>query len=243
MKILILGGTGDARELADRLVEMGHDVTTSLAGRTENPVLPKGAIRIGGFGGADFLAAFLRAEGFERLVDATHPYAARISRNAVTAADAAGIPLVRVVRPGWAEPKYAFWHHQPDFETAAARLPRGARALLTIGHAGLDPFLARTDCTFLVRSIEAPAELLPANAWSILSRPPHFLPEEIALMKAEKISHLVTKNSGGAATEAKLKAAEHLRVAVFMIARPALPEAIEVQSLGRAIAALHLTSP
>ncbi len=240
MKILVLGGTAEARELATALAGLGHSVTTSLAGRTTDPKLPEGSsVRVGGFGGADGLAAYLRVEGFHRLVDATHPYALEISRNAVEAAAGTGIPLVRLSRLPWVEPQYAFWKHVPDFEAAARLLPVGARALLTIGHTGLEAFFARTDCTFLIRSIEPPQEL-PAHCWSIQSRPPYYPTQETTLMKTEKISHLVTKNSGGGQTEAKLKAAQGLGLTSIVIARPEKPKVTEVMTLGRCIAALRL---
>jgi precorrin-6A/cobalt-precorrin-6A reductase len=240
MKILILGGTEDARLLAARLVDMGHDVTTSLAGRTSEPLLPKGQVRIGGFGGGDGLGNYVLAEGFERLVDATHPYAVEIARNAVKAAQLAGLRLVRLVRPPWPEPQYAFWKHAANAEEAAAILPRGARALLTVGNSALEPFLKRTDCSFVVRAIEASAKPLPVNASSVLARPPFFLGGETELMQHHGVSHLVTKNSGGVQTEAKLQAAAQLTIPVIMIDRPELPPAHEVPTIGQAIAALHL---
>lgn len=240
MKILILGGTEEARELADVLVGMGQEVTTSFAGRTIDPLLPEGEVRSGGFGGAEGLSDFLVANNYQRLVDATHPYSVRIATNAVEASRLSGVPLVRLTRPVWIEPQYAFWHHVPDAEAAAAALPAGARVLLTVGHRGLDIFLARSDCSFVVRSIEPPERPLPVHARSLISRPPFFVGAETELMRYEGITHLITKNSGGVQTEAKLKAAQQLRVAVLMIARPKLPAAHEVPTIGRAIAALHL---
>lgn len=240
MKILILGGTEEARLLAGRLVEMGHDVTTSLAGRTSEPLLPKGTVRVGGFGGGDGLGNYILTEGFERLVDATHPYAVEIARNAVRAAELAELRLVRLVRPAWHEAQYAFWKHVADPEAAAALLPKGARALLTVGHTGLEAYFKRTDCSFVVRSIEPPTKALPVNASSILARPPFFIGGETELMEHQGISHLVTKNSGGVQTEAKLHAAQQLSIPVIMIDRPELPPAHEVPTVGQAIAALHL---
>jgi precorrin-6A/cobalt-precorrin-6A reductase len=240
MKILILGGTEEARALADALIELGHDVTTSYAGRTTDPIKPRGELRSGGFGGPEGLSDYLLANGFERLVDATHPYSVRIATNAVEASRISGVRLVRLTRPVWIEPHYAFWHHVPDVAAAAEALPRGARVLLTVGHRGLDTFLARSDCNFLVRSIEPPEQPLPEHARSLISRPPFFVGAETELMKREGITHLITKNSGGVQTEAKLKAAQQLRVAVLMIARPALPPAHEAPTIGRAIAALRL---
>lgn len=240
MKILILGGTEEARQLADQLVLMHHEVITSYAGKTSEPKLPQGEIRTGGFGGARGLANFLLNNGIHRLVDATHPYAVQMAHNAVEAAKAANVKLVRLTRPPWKEPQYAFWHHVANNDEAAAGLPSGARVLLTVGHKKLDIFLARTDCSFVVRSIEPPDRPLPVHAQSLLARPPFFVGGEIELMQYEGITHLITKNSGGVQTEAKLKAAEQLRLAIVVIARPALPEAHEAPTVGRALAALKL---
>ena len=243
MKILVLGGTEEARILAEQLVKMGHAVTTSLAGRTSAPLTPPGELHVGGFGGAQGLADFLRKNAFDRLVDATHPYAVKMANHAVEAAKANGLRCVRLVRPAWSEPQYAFWNTVPSPEAAALSLPTGSRVLLTVGHTGLETFLARADCTFLVRVIEPPEKPLPANARLIVARPPFFEGSETELMQSEAVTHLVTKNSGGVQTEAKLNAAQKLRVAVIMIARPALPPAHEVPTVGRAIAALQLVAP
>jgi len=240
MKILILGGTGEARILADKLVKMGHDVTTSLAGRTAAPLLPAGQVHIGGFGGTQGLVDYLKRHEFERLVDATHPYSVVMASHAVDAAKATGLRCVRLVRPPWVEPQYAFWNHVPSFEAAVSAIPSGARVMLTIGHRGLEMFLARTDCSFVVRTIEEPEKPLPAHASLLISRPPFFLGAETELLRSENVSHLVTKNSGGVQTEAKLQAAQVLRVSVIMVARPALPPAHDVPTIGRAIAALQL---
>jgi len=241
MKILILGGTEEARLLADRLVAMGHDVTTSLAGKTSSPAQPKGTVKTGGFGGGDGLGKFLRDEKFDRIVDATHPYATEIKLNAVRGAAMAELKLIRLTRPEWQEPQYAFWKRVASAEEAAQSLPRGARALLTLGHTGLEPFLARTDCSFVVRSIEPPLKALPVNATSLIARPPFYPQAELALLQEQGISHLVCKNSGGVQTEAKLQAAHQLRLPVFMIARPELPPAYEVPTIGQVIAALRLS--
>jgi precorrin-6A/cobalt-precorrin-6A reductase len=240
VRILILGGTEEARQLANQLVSMGHEIVTSYAGRTSDPDLPQGEIRVGGFGGPRGLADYLLNNAIQRLVDATHPYSVQMAANAVEAAKYTSIPLVRLVRPPWKEPQYAFWHHVRNVQEAAAGLPKGARVLLTVGHTGLETFLARTDCSFVVRSIEPPERELPVHAQSLIARPPFFIGAETDLMRHEGITHLITKNSGGVQTEAKLKAAQQLRLAVVMIARPELPPAHEVPTVGRAIAALKL---
>jgi len=240
MKILVLGGTEEARLLAAQLVKMGHDVTTSLAGRTSEPLLPAGNVRIGGFGGGEALGKFLDAEGFDRLVDATHPYATEIKKNAAIAAEHARLRLVRLTRPAWIEPQYAFWKHFPTAEEAATGLPRGARAFLTVGRGAVPLFLRRTDCSFVIRSIEPPEKPLPVNATSVLDRPPYFFNGELEMLQAQGVTHLVCRNSGGAQTEAKLQAALRLRLPVFMIDRPELPPGYDVPTVGQAIAALRL---
>lgn len=240
MKILILGGTAEARELANRLVALGHDVTSSLAGRTQDPILPQGGLRMGRFGGIPGLAAYLRVAGIEMLVDATHPYAGQISINAVSAAQAVHIPLVRYMRPAWEQQLGDDWITVETVAEAATVLPHNADVLLTTGHAGLEHFLARDDCQFVVRTIETPAMELPRYASLLQTRPPYGLIDEMALMEREGITHLVTKNSGGKQTSSKLEAARRLGVKVIMIARPAYGPANEVSSVDDAMAALGL---
>ncbi len=240
MKILILGGTAEARELAGRLVARGHDVITSLAGRTRDPILPPGGLRMGRFGGIPGLSAYLRIAGVERLVDATHPYAGMISRNAVAAAQETGIPLVRLMRPGW-EPRVGQdWTMVETVAEAAAALPPGADVLLTTGHAGLEIFLERDDCHFVVRLIETPQLPIPRHAELLQTRPPYSLADELALMRRHGFTHLVTKNSGGGQTAAKLEAAMQLGVKVIMIQRPFYGPTTEVATIDEALAAMEL---
>ncbi|MEO8884339.1 MAG: cobalt-precorrin-6A reductase [Devosia sp.] len=238
MRILILGGTGEARELAGRLVALGHDVTTSLAGRTSAPMLPAGDLRVGKFGGIAGLVGYLQARGFDRLVDATHPYAGLISINAVAASERTKIPLIRFMRPAW--PDGAGWLNVPGLEAAAKALPSGATVLITTGHEGLANLLSRDDCTLVIRLIEPPEMVLPRYARLILGRPPYSVAGEKALFQREAITHLVSKNSGGGQTAAKLEAAQALGVGVIMIARPVYGPAIEVATIDDAVAALHL---
>ena len=238
MRILVLGGTGEARELAGRLVGLGHAVMTSLAGRTSRPAPPEGELRVGKFGGVPGLVGYLRAMRFERLVDATHPYAGLILINAVAAAQQTGIPLVRFMRPAWGEPEGANWRHVLDLGAATEVLPSGSTVLVTTGHEGLATLLARDDCRLLVRLIEPPETALPRHARLILSRPPYTLDDERALFKREGITHLVTKNSGGEQTAAKLLAAREAGAEVIMVARPVYGPAVEVGSVDEAVRAV-----
>ena len=238
MKILILGGTTEARELAERLVAAGHQVTTSLAGRTQRPSLPAGDLRVGKFGGIPGLVGYLRAAGIERLVDATHPYAGLISINAVAASQQSGVPLVRFMRAPWEEPADSGWTHAADIAGAAGALPSGATALVTTGHAELEKLLERDDCRFVVRLIEEPDIAMPRHARLIISRPPYTIEDEIALFQREGITHLVTKNSGGEATAAKLAAAHEVGAEVVMIARPVYGPAREVGTVDEAVRAV-----
>ena len=243
MKILILGGTAEARQLARRLIALGHSVTTSLAGRTQDPILPEGNVRVGGFGGVPGLHAYLRAEGIERLVDATHPYARTMSMNAVAASEASGVKLVRFMRPAWRPEAGESWIEVTSAQEAAAALPLGAKVLLTTGHAGLQTYLEREDCVFLVRVIESPGFDLPGHAALIQSRPPYDLEAEFGLMRRHAITHLVAKNSGGDQTRAKLDAARQAGVEVVMIARPIYGPTLEVDNIDAALAALDIGAP
>lgn len=230
MKVLLLGGTGEARSLAGRLA--GHEVVTSLAGRVADPRLPDSEVRIGGFGGAEGLAAWLRERGIEALVDATHPYAARITANAHAAAAAAGVPALILDRPSW--PADPSWSGAASAEAAAAAIRAGARVFLTIGRQHVGAF-AEVDAWFLVRSIDPPEGALPARHDLVLARGPFEYDEELALLREHRIDTLVTKNSGGPATVAKLDAARALGVRIIVIDRPPLPlGALVVENLGDA---------
>ncbi|SME92986.1 precorrin-6A/cobalt-precorrin-6A reductase [Tistlia consotensis] len=240
-RVLILGGTTEALRLAEAAVAAGHAVTTSLAGRTDSPRRPAGALRTGGFGGAEGLAEYLRGEAVERLLDATHPFAARIAANAAAAAEAAGVPRLKLLRPAWRPLDGDDWQPVASLEAAAAALPAGCRALLTIGRQELAPFLARADLTLVVRTIE-PVENLPPNARLIRARGPFEPADETALLQAERIDRLVTKNAGGKAASAKLEAARRLGVAVVMVERPTPPAGPTVARVEAALAWLADTS-
>lgn len=220
-KILILGGTRDARQLAFRLIHAGHDVTTSFAGVTEHPVQPEGKVRVGGFGGVDGLRQYLKAENIDVLVDATHPFAAIISANA--AAASGDVELLRLERPAWIAQPSDNWIHVADIAAAVSALPAKASVMLTIGRKEVAPFIARLDLSGVARMIEPTSVTLPANWSLILERPPFSLESEMAVLRDNNITHLVSKNAGGGETEMKLVAARSLQIPVVMIARPNKP--------------------
>ena len=223
VRILILGGTGEARELAAGLVAAGTDVLSSLAGRVRQPRLPDGPVRVGGFGGADGLAAFLRDEGITHLIDATHPFADGISANAARAAAQAGVPRLVLRRPAWeTDPS---WETVADTETAAAAVLAwpGEGVFLTTGRRDLAAFAADDRHRFLVRTVDPPEGAVPPGMTLILDRGPYTVEGESALLRGHRIGLLVTKNSGGPMTAAKLHAARDLGVQVVMVRRPPLP--------------------
>lgn len=230
--ILILGGTRDAREIADALVAAGYDVITSLAGVTEQPVLPAGALRSGGFGGASGLKSYLESERIALVIDATHPFAARMSQQAFEACRDGGVLLLRFERAPWVAGADDDWTMVASASEAANALPSGARVLLTTGRKDLEPFFARRDISGIARMIEAPP-IDPPGTWRVLrERPPFGVAGEAALLAENTITHLVTKNAGGASTEAKLVAARSLGIPVVMIARPAKPEVPRFAAMG-----------
>ncbi len=239
MRILILAGTAEARDLARKLISRRHEVTSSLAGRTDDPALPEGRVRMGGFGGAAAMADYIGTEGFELVIDATHPYAGTISAEAIAAATKAEIPLIRLERPAWPEPDGTTWTHFKDIADALRAMPSRKKALVTTGQNDLDVIAACPEADFLVRVIDPPKLALPDNARLLLARPPYTLKSEADLMGRNGITHLITKNSGSIETRAKLDAALSLGITVFMIDRPALPEARTVASVDEMLDAVH----
>lgn len=243
-RILILGGTRDAREAASLLIANGFDCVTSLAGVTRDPVMPEGQVRIGGFGGEEGLAAYLRAEKIAAVIDATHPFAATMSRSAAAAAEALGLPILRLERPPWERQAGDRWIDVSSTAEAVAALPRNARALVTIGRKEIAGFFARPDIGGIARMIESPPEEHPPHWTVIRERPPFFLASEIELITHHAITHLVTKNAGGEDTSTKLNAARETKIPVIMIARPLKPAVACVPTVEGAIPALRrLLSP
>jgi precorrin-6A/cobalt-precorrin-6A reductase len=223
VKILVLGGTSESRALAGLLeIEPEFDAVSSLAGRVREPVLPVGASRVGGFGGSIGLATWIRDNGVDVLVDATHPFASAMSSNAVAAASATGIALARLERPPWRRAPADNWIEAGSVDEASKIVESTAqRAFLTVGRQSVGRFARVEHTWFLVRCIDPPEGPLPPHHELVLARGPFGVEEEIRSMSRYGIDTLVTKNSGGTMTEAKLVAARALGTTVVMIARPA----------------------
>ncbi|EPE94993.1 cobalt-precorrin-6A reductase [Rhizobium grahamii] len=221
-RILILGGTGDARVLAQALAATGrYEILLSLAGRTQKPVCQPVPFRMGGFGGAEGLASFLGKGDFDLLIDATHPFATRMSINASQACKAAQIPALALRRPEWSEEPQDRWTHVASVADAIDALgPSPRRAFLAIGRQEAHLAEARPQHFYLVRSVDPvdPPLALP-DVELILDRGPYVVENEIALLKAKRIDAVVTKNSGGSATYAKIAAARLLGIEVIMVRR------------------------
>ncbi|MFV0334139.1 MAG: precorrin-6A/cobalt-precorrin-6A reductase [Tropicimonas sp.] len=223
--LLLLAGTAEARALAEELAGWPLRLTVSLAGVTRRPAPLPGRPRIGGFGGAAGLAAWIAAHDVTLVVDATHPYAARISANAALAARESGCPLLRLERAEWVPDEYDIWINFNSLTDALHALPQASRPLLTTGSGTRVAFGLRPDLRITLRAIE-PVPDLPPNWVEIRARPPFSEAEERALMEARSITHLITRNSGGAG-RARCDAARGLGLPVFMLRRPAPPAGVE----------------
>ncbi|WP_313673522.1 cobalt-precorrin-6A reductase [Mycolicibacterium sp.] len=224
MRVLLLGGTGEARALA-ALLHPRVDVVSSLAGRVPDPALPVGPVRVGGFGGAAGLRNWLADNAITAVVDATHPFAATITANAATACAELGLPHLVLSRPAW-DPAGA-WQVDSDAEAADLVAAQGySRVFLTTGRSGTAAFTG-SDAWFLIRVVTAPeADKLPRHHKLLLSRGPYTYDSERALLSGHRIAAVVTKNSGGAMTRAKLDAAADLGIDAVMIRRPPLPAGV-----------------
>jgi precorrin-6A/cobalt-precorrin-6A reductase len=224
-QVLVLGGTGEARRLAAALVAVGTDVLSSLAGRVADPVLPEGDVRIGGFGGPEGLTAWLAEHRPRAVVDATHPFAARITASAAAAAAARRVPLLRLQRPGWTPGPGDDWRFVDSLAQAAEAVAGNRNVFLTTGRQGVGAF-AELPGRVLVRSVDPPDEPLPAGATLLLDRGPFSVADELALMREHAVDVLVTKDSGGHMTAAKLTAARELGIPVVLVRRPPLPDGV-----------------
>ncbi len=212
--------------MARALAEAGVEAVYSYAGRTEAPVAQPLPVRIGGFGGAEGLAAYLRAERITHLIDATHPFAARMSRNAVEACAATQTPLIALEREPWQAGEGDRWTHVPDVAGAVAALGQAPqRVFLAIGRQSLDAFAVAPQHHYLLRLVDPPTEPLPLpRAEAVIARGPFTVQGDLALLRDHGIEVIVAKNAGGAGAEAKLVAARQLGLPVILIDRPPVPE-------------------
>ena len=226
-QVLVLGGTGEARRLAAALVAEGVDVLSSLAGRVADPLLPQGRVRLGGFGGADGLADWLATHRPRAVVDATHPFAARITASAAAAARRHGTPLLRLQRPGWTAGPGDRWTYVASLAEAADAVRGAGTVFVTTGRQGVGAFAALPG-RVLVRAVDPPDDPVPAGAVLLLARGPFTVDEEEALMRDHGVDVVVSKDSGGHMTEAKLLAARRLGLPVVLVRRPPLPPGVEV---------------
>jgi precorrin-6A/cobalt-precorrin-6A reductase len=220
--ILILGGTREAAEIAARLAASGKArIVTSLAGRTREPKPLAGETRIGGFGGADGLAAYLQDNAVDLVIDATHPFAGTISANARQAAERCAIPLLSLTRPTWESVEGDRWETVATIADAVTAIPEDATVLLALGRQHIAPFADRVDVTFVIRMVEEPESALPfARAVLILGKPDLDAEAEEAMLVGHGIDMIVCRNSGGRGAYAKIEAARRLGLPVIMIDRP-----------------------
>jgi precorrin-6A/cobalt-precorrin-6A reductase len=229
-RALILGGTADANRLAAEIARAGLDAVYSYGGRTRAPAEQPLPTRIGGFGGPQGLADYIRREGVTHVVDATHPFAAEMSRNAVIACKATDTPLIALERAPWARLEGDSWIEVGDVDAAVAPLPEApARVFLAIGRQHIAPFVLKPQHAYTLRFVDPPEAPLPFAADVIVSRGPFTLDGELAMLRERGIAWIVARNSGGDGARAKIDAARALGLPVIMIARPALPERPRVE--------------
>jgi precorrin-6A/cobalt-precorrin-6A reductase len=239
-RVLLLGGTTEASMLAKALVDQGIEGVFSYAGRTESPMQQPLPQRIGGFGGVEGLVTCLRVEGITHIIDATHPFAAQMSTNAVEAARITGLPLLALERQPWQATPGDRWQSVPDMAAAITALPdEPARIFLAIGRQNLELFIAKPQHHYLLRLVDAPESLPLPNAKAIISRGPFTFDGDLDVLKTHQITHIVAKNAGGSGARAKLDAARALNLAVILIDRPDVPERPKVESVAEVLAWLH----
>jgi precorrin-6A/cobalt-precorrin-6A reductase len=238
MRALILGGTSDANQLADAMSRTGIDGVYSYAGRTRRPVAQSLPIRTGGFGGVDGLVEFIAREQITHVIDATHPFAAEMSRHAVAACAASNSPLIALERAPWMRAPGDRWIEVDNIDAAFDALPdERASVFLAVGRQHLAPFAAKPQHAYTLRFVDPPEEPPPLpDADTIVSRGPFTVEGDLDLMRARNIAWLVARNSGGAGARAKIDAARELGVPVIMIARPALPARRCVESVDEVLA-------
>lgn len=231
--LLVLGGTTEATALCRRLAEAGISGIFSLAGRVERPLRQPLPMRVGGFGGAAGLVAYLRAERISHVVDATHPFAAQMSAHAVAACAEAGVPLVALTRPAWEPGPGDRWTRAADIPGAVAALDRPAcRVMLAVGRMHLAAFAAHPRHFYLLRLVDPPGAPLPfPDCQVVVDRGPFTEAGDLALLREHRIGLVVSKNSGGTGAASKLAAARTLGLEVIVIDRPALPQRREFSEI------------
>lgn len=231
MRILVLAGTSEARALIGEISE-NHDVIASLAGVTRDPIDMGCETRVGGFGGVDGLAEYLRAEKIDAVVDGTHPFAAQMTWNAAEACERVGVRHVILQRRGWKPKDGDDWRYVEQFDEVAAIIPEGATVFLGTGRQTLDQFSGLTGRRLLCRVIDPPQRPFPFEGGEfVVGRPPFSVEEEVTFFKREKIDWLVVKNAGGTRSRSKLDAARQLGLPVVMQKRPKRPDATVVWSV------------
>jgi len=237
-RALILGGTGDANRLADVFAREKIDAIYSYAGRTQIPLGHSLPVRIGGFGGVDGLAGYIKSERITHVIDATHPFAAEMSRNVVEACAATRTPLLALERTPWSRMPDDNWIEVPDLIAAVVALPeQRTNVFLAIGRQHLAPFAAKPQHAYTLRFVDAPDGALPLpDAEVIVSRGPFTVESDRALMQSRGVEWLVARNSGGTGARAKIDAARELKLPVIMITRPELPERPRVESVDEVLA-------
>jgi precorrin-6A/cobalt-precorrin-6A reductase len=238
MRALILGGTSDANQLADAVKRAGIDAVYSYAGRTQSPVGQSLPMRTGGFGGVKGLTEFIVREGITHVIDATHPFAAEMSRHAIEASAVSKIPLIALVRAPWTRTAGDRWIEVGNIDAAVEALPEAsARVFLAIGRQHLAPFAAKPQHAYTLRFVDPPDGALPLPETDVIvSRGPFTVAGDIELMRSRNIAWVVARNSGGAGARAKIDAARELNLPVVMIAPPELPERPRVESIEEVLA-------
>ncbi|MBR0816907.1 cobalt-precorrin-6A reductase [Bradyrhizobium liaoningense] len=232
-RALILGGTADASLLAAEIARAHIDAVYSYGGRTRAPADQPLPTRIGGFGGVSGLVDYIRCEGITHVIDATHPFAAEMSRHVVEASAETGTPLIALERAPWTRAPGDNWIEVHDVDAAVAALPEAtAKVFLAIGRQHIAPFAAKPQHAYTLRFVDPPEAPLPFAADVIVSRGPFTLDSELEMMRTRGITWIVARNSGGDGAHAKIDAARMLGLPVIMIARPKLPERLRVESVG-----------
>lgn len=241
INVLILGGTSEASALACAVAERGLPAIFSYAGRVNAPKPQPLPTRVGGFGGVDGLIAFIKHAGITHIVDATHPFAAQMSRNALSAAAQSGVTMLALTRPAWQPKQGDRWQPVASIDDAVAALAGPPqRVLLAIGRLHLKAFSAQPQHHYVLRLIDPPTATPPLTHFTTtLDRGPFTLDGDLAMLQTQRIERIVCKNAGGEGAAAKLAAARQLKIPVMMIERPMLPARREVHCVDDVLAWIH----